>query len=104
MAQDLRSLMRFAASSSRRVRGNAHLLRCDIGAVNCGVSPSSSERAKSRKSRYSIDFDVETLKSLKHFAVDLEVDASDILKYLVARIAEDGDWRREVEAHFTPPG
>ena len=56
---------------------------------------------KPRKVRYTIDFEVEALKALKHLAVDLEVDASDILKYLVSRVTEDGEWRREVERELT---
>ena len=56
-----------------------------------------SAEGKPRKARYTIDFDVEVLKALRHFAIDLEVDASDIVKYLVARVVENSDLRREVE-------
>lgn len=73
-------------------------------AVICIMAGSPPPIEKPRKARYTIDFEVETLKALKHFAVDLEVDASDILKYLVARVTEDGEWRREVEREFTRSG
>lgn len=59
-----------------------------------------SAESKPRKARYTIDFDIEVLKALKHLAVDLEVDASDIVKYLVARVTENSDLRREIEARF----
>jgi hypothetical protein len=56
-----------------------------------------SNESKPRKARYTIDFEVEALKALKHLAVDLEVDASDIVKYLVARVVKDNKLRQEVE-------
>ena len=65
------------------------------------MSSQPSAESKPRKARYTIDFDVEVLKALKHLAVDLEVDASDIVKYLVARAVGDNELRREVERDLT---
>ena len=65
--------------------------------------PSSTDpQPKARKSRYTIDFDVEALKALKHLAIDLEVDASDILKYIVTRALEDQQWCTAIEQALAP--